>query len=214
MNKLGIVFFSILIISFFGCAATQTAIEKKDPNVVFVMDRPIFITPSLGNKVFLQMRNLSSLHVSSEELQMNVEQKLTQRGFVIVPDPKDADYMIQAQLISAEAEIIPARERGDSAGGGVGAVAGALLGAIGSSWESVGIGAGSGAIAGGTAEAISGSAVKDVKYIWEIALRVSDRTGQEGQSIMTISVEKVNLTPEVALPILVDRGCEAIANVL
>ncbi|WP_448382322.1 complement resistance protein TraT [Desulfosoma sp.] len=201
-----------------GCAATQVAIEKKDLNVSSTMTNPIFVTPGMGKNILIQVRNMSTLKVASETLQLNVENSFRAKGYNVVTDPASADYILQAQLMEASAEILSARQL---AGGqqGVGSAAGAVLGGLlasgTNSWRSVGVAAGVGALAGGIAETIADAAVKAATYHLTFAVRVTEvPTKKESETKVTFTAEKVQMKPDEALPILVEKTCEALANVM
>ncbi len=202
---------------FQGCAATQVAIDKKDLVVTSSMTDPIFVTPGLGRNVYVNVQNMTSLKVASETLQNGVVQQLQAKGYNVVMTPDAADYVLQAQLVDATADINPAYKVAGQPGAAesAGAVAGALLGAGTNSLKSTLVGAGIGSLVGGIAETVSGAAVKDVRYNLTFAVKVSERaTEKSSQTRITVTVGKVNLDPRDGTNILVDNSCRIIANIL
>ncbi len=202
---------------FQGCAATQVAIDKKDLVVTSSMTDPIFVTPGLGRNVYVNVQNMTSLKVASETLQNGVVQQLQAKGYNVVMTPDAADYVLQAQLVDATADINPAYKVAGQPGAAesAGAVAGALLGAGTNSLKSTLVGAGIGSLVGGIAETVSGAAVKDVRYNLTFAVKVSERaTEKSSQTRITVTVGKVNLDPRDGINILVDNSCRIIANIL
>ena len=117
-----------------GCAGLEVAMENSKVEVLSSLDNVPFFDSHPGQKVYVNVKNFSNF----QELAMVneiVKQKYQQRGFVVVNNPDQADWVIQAKIVNIEKKDITARElkgtssmQGGVAGAGAGALAGAMLG--------------------------------------------------------------------------------------
>ncbi len=117
-----------------GCAGLEVAMENSKVQVVSNLDNVPFFDSHPGQKVFIDIKNFSN-YKELDQINNLVIQKYQKRGFKIVNDPNMADWVVQAKIVNITKNDIPAREvKGvDSAGaaitgGGVGAMAGGMLG--------------------------------------------------------------------------------------
>lgn len=162
-----------------GCAATTTAVAKRNLDVQTKMTDSIFLEPVAPDKrtVFIQVRN------SSDRPDFTVEpairQKIEAAGYRVVDDPDQAQFMLQANVLQAgrnsETAADAAGEGGFGSavsGGAVGAGAGYLLGQAGGSDVGLAVG---GALLGAAIGAIADAYVQDVTYTVITDLRVSER---------------------------------------
>ncbi|MFN3534747.1 MAG: complement resistance protein TraT, partial [Desulfatiglandales bacterium] len=88
-----------------GCAHTMSAIEHRELTVSAKMSDTIFIDPkliSVNNKVFVKTSNTSDMQ--DIEFDSLLRNKLSSRGLVIVNDPSEAGYIIQANVLYMDYE--------------------------------------------------------------------------------------------------------------
>lgn len=156
-----------------GCAATTTALRYKDLDVQTKMSNSIFLDPvaPAERTLFVQIRNTSDKPFA---LEGDVLNRLTQKGYKIVQDPKQATYILQANILSVGMVDESALEKSTLAGFGgvaVGAGVGALLGG------SQGVeGAIIGGLVVGAVEVIAGSLTKVVTYAVITDIQISEKT--------------------------------------
>lgn len=163
-----------------GCAATTTAVSKRNLDVQTKMSDTVFLEPVSADRrtVFVQVRN------SSDRPDFNVEPAIRQRieadGYRIVDDPDEAQFMLQANVLQAgrnsETAANAAGEGGFGSavsGAAVGAGAGYLLGQAGGSDVGLAVG---GALLGAAISTVADAYVQDVTYTVITDLRVSERS--------------------------------------
>ena len=168
-----LLFAAVLLVSLTGCAALQVAIEKRDLSVATKMSDTVFLdpVPSSMKTIYLQVRNTSDRQ--DVRIEEPIRLMLAARGYRIVTDnPEDAHYIVQVNLLQAGKQDISAAERDLSSGFG-GAVAGV---AIGLATDSSDAGLLVGGIAGGAAEVVVNSLVKDVTHSLTTDIRISEKT--------------------------------------
>lgn len=179
--------FSILavIMLLASCAGTTTAISKRELVTENKMSNTVFLEPtSLENqKVYVQVRNTTGMPAFN--LEESIKVGLRSKGYQVVSDPSKAQYMLQANVLSA-AEMNPkTREEtlmsgfgGGLAGGAIGAGTGALI----SGHTDAIIG---GALAGAALGMIVDASVKDVTYGVTTDIQISERTKNGTQVTQT-----------------------------
>jgi Enterobacterial TraT complement resistance protein len=162
-----------------GCAATQVAIAKRDLDVQTKMSATIFLDPvsPQDQTVFVQVRNTSDK--PELDLASDVITAVTNKGFRVVNDPKQAKFYLQANVLYVGKADPTALERQFGGGYGAGiagaatglAVAGMTSGSGGLSGRS----AMTGALIGGAAEMIAGAMVKDVYFSIVTDVQIKER---------------------------------------
>jgi len=174
-----------------GCAATQVALEKKDLKVQTQMSDTIFldIDEQPARTIFLDIRNTSDKSVDVAPL---VREQLQARGYTITTAPKDAYYLLRANVLYADKSDPSALRTAMTAGYGapLGASVGAVIGGASSGWTGAGIGAGAGAIVGGVAEVVTGSLVKDVTYAIITDVQVAEKTKSKVRQQVTSNLKR------------------------
>ena len=158
-----------------GCAATQVAISKKNLDVQTKMSATVFLDPVEDDKdktVFLQLKNTSDKpdFTVAEE----ISSALAAKGFKVVSNPKQAYYILQANILQVGKSSPNAAEAAmykgyGSDGAAIGAGASYVAG--GSSEAIVGAG-----ILGGIASVVADSAVKDVYFSVITDLQIKERS--------------------------------------
>jgi len=187
-NLVKLAFASIVAINLFGCAATHTAITKRNLDVQTKMSETIFLDP-VGVKdktIFVQVRN--STDKPDLELANAVKAAIVAKGYRLMADPDQAHFILQANLLSVDKTD---KNPISSPFGGYGAAvlgggAGALISAVtGGSSRQIGVTAlAVGALAGIT-ETLASALVTDVYYIATADIQIKERTkiGIVSQSI-------------------------------
>lgn len=167
-----------LLLCFFlyGCAATQIALEKKDLKVETQMSDTIFLDISNQDDktVFLDIRNTSDKDI---DVTPYIAEHLEDKDYTLVTDPRDAFYIVQANVLYVGmADPSALRESVFQGWGGIagGAAAGAAVSEIAQSKTLEG--ASVGGIVGGFAEILSGSVTKDVTYTIMTDVQIFERS--------------------------------------
>jgi outer membrane lipoprotein SlyB len=224
-----------------GCA-TATAVQKTNLEVETKMSSSIFLEPvePEAKTIYVQVRNTSDQ--PSFNIENNVIQALRARGYLVTNDPKRANYMLQANVLSVGETNKRTRDQLMTEGFGsaaIGGVVGAGIGALSSGHNDALIG---GALAGAALGTILNASFKDVTYSVVTDVQVSQRlnkaitsktttTLNQGDSSKVASsvtqssewdryqtrvvstANKANLKLEDAMPQLVDGLSLAVAGI-
>lgn len=163
-----------------GCAATYTAVAKRNLDVQTKMTDTIFLDPVPPSQrtVYVEVKNTSDK--PDLDLQGPIRERIASRGYQIVDDPRRAHYILQANILQAGRTSETAAEqmygRGYGApvvGAGLGGTAGYVIGKAAPGNAAVwGLG---GAVVGGLAETVAGAAVQDVTYSIITDIQVQER---------------------------------------
>jgi hypothetical protein len=225
-----------------GCAGTTTAIQKRNLDVENKMSSTIFLEPAApeDRTIFVQVRNTSDN--AAFNIENNVIQSLRSRGYLVTNDPKKANYMLQANVLSvgqidkATRDQMAEQGFGGALGGGL---VGGGIGALASGHSDAMI---IGALAGAAVGTILNTSFQDVTYSVITDVQVSERvkgkiasktqtTLAQGTSSKTTSTStksseweryqtrvvstanKSNLKLEEATPALVDGVSAAVAGI-
>lgn len=168
-----------LALALTACAATSTAISKRNLDVQSRMSDTIFLDPVApeDRTVYLEVRN--STDKADFDIETSIEQAIADRGYILVDDPTAAQYILQANVLQAGKN---SRSAADDAfgggfgstilGGAVGAGAGAVGGAVGGNDTLLIAG---GAILGAAAATVADAFVQDVTYTVITDIQVSER---------------------------------------
>lgn len=153
-----------------GCAATSTAIGKRNLTVQTKMSDTVFLDPVADEKrtVYVQVRNTSDKPGLS--LEPAIVAAVTGKGYRVVRDPDQANFLLQANVLQVGES--DQREAENTLGRGFGAAA--VGGVIGNQ-----IGGGGGQKAATVAGALIGLAadamIKDVHYSIITDIQISER---------------------------------------
>lgn len=163
-----------------GCAATTTAVAKRNLDVQTKMSDSVFLEPVAPSErtVFVDVRNTSDK--PDLDLQQPIRAQLQARGYTVVDDPTRAQFLLQANVLQAGREAETATKSGNSGPLGGGLLGGAAGGAVGYGIGAAGGGndlllAAGGALAGAAIEGISGAYVQDVTYTIVTDIQISQR---------------------------------------
>lgn len=162
-----------------GCAATTTAISKRDLDVQTKMTETIFLdpAPAVERTVFLEVRNTSDK--PDFDIEPAVRSQIEGRGVRLVDDPTEARYLLQANVLQAGKTSKGAAKDfflGGLGSAALGGAAGGAIAGVNSNNTAVIVG---GAVAGATVAAIADAFVQDVTYSVVTDIQVSERV-QEG----------------------------------
>ncbi|MDH3663369.1 MAG: complement resistance protein TraT, partial [Alphaproteobacteria bacterium] len=158
-----------------ACAATTTAISKRELDVQTRMSDSIFLEPlpPARRNVFIQVKNTSDRE--DFDIEADVKAAILDRGYQLVDNPERAHYMLQANVLQAGKSSVTAAEDAFSSGFG-GALFGAAVGAVGT--RAVTKDTGSiigGGLIGAAVESAAGAFVQDVTYSAITDIQVSER---------------------------------------
>jgi hypothetical protein len=161
-----------------GCAASTTAISKRNLDVQTKMSETIFLDPVAADErtVFVQVRNTSDK--PDFDIEPAVKASIESRGYRLVDDPAKAHYLLQANVLQAGKTSEGAAEHTFADGFGstiLGGAAGAGVGRVVSDNPAVIIG---GALAGAAISSAADAFVQDVTYSIITDVQVSERTNQ------------------------------------
>lgn len=236
-----IISFVLSICVLTGCA-TATAIQKTKLDVDTKMSSSIFLEPAAPEEktIYVQVRNTSDN--PSFNIENNVIQALRARGYLVTNDPKKANYMLQANVLSAGQIDKRTRDQLMSEGFGSAAIGGAVgagIGALASGHSDALIG---GALAGAAIGTILNASFKEVTYSVITDVQVSQRVNkaitskttttlaqgdsskvsssstqssewERYQTRVVSTANKANLKVEEATPALVDGMSMAVAGI-
>jgi hypothetical protein len=172
------VFAVALLLALSGCAATTTAISKRTLDVQTRMTDSIFLEPVTQPErtVLVEVRNTSDR--AELDIAPAVRAALAQRGYRLVDDPRDARFLLQANVLQVGRTSRAAAEGAFAKGFGsalVGGAAGAGIGHAASDQTEAII---AGAVAGAAASAVADSFVQDVTYSIITDVQISERAGE------------------------------------
>ncbi len=161
-----------------GCNATHTAINKRNLDVQTKMSSTIFLDPVTENKrtIYVQLRN------TSDKQELNIEPcvmaALQAKGYVIVQNPEEAQYLLQANVLQVGKTDLRAAECALSRGFGtalVGAATGAAIGSL--VQPESDRAAAAGGLMGAAVATVTDAMVKDVVYSVIADVQISERAG-------------------------------------
>jgi hypothetical protein len=142
----------VLLVMLSGCAATQTAIAKKNLDVQTKMSDAVFLEPLAPDQriVFVQVRNTSDKQ--NFDIEVPIKAAIAAKGYRVTDNPEEAYYKLQAQVLSVSKASPTAAEAalhdgfggtalGGLGGGATGAVIGGIAGGRGGALIGAGVGA-------------------------------------------------------------------------
>jgi len=158
-----------------GCAATQTAISKRNLDVQSKMSATVFLDPVAPEMqtVYVQVRNTSDQELNLDEA---IATAISSHGYRVVNNPERAHYMLQASVLQV-GKADPSAAQAALAGGFGGAIDGAgagLLAAAATNNRNTS-GYGGFGLVGAVVGTVANAAVKDVTYTMITDLQISER---------------------------------------
>ena len=182
--KLGLMS-AILTVTFSGCSAMSTAINKRNLDVQTKMSETIFLEPVSPSKrvIYVDIRNTSDKDLNITE---GIKEKLKRSSYTITENPDNAHFMLQANVLQVEKSDLRTARSALNAGFG-GAVLGGAIGAVSSSHSnSYGYnsrGTVIGSMLGSMGGMIVNAVVKDIVYVMITDLQLKERPS-EGEVIV------------------------------
>lgn len=173
LNLLIVLMLSISLIGLTSCAQTMRAIEHAKMTVTVKMSDTIFLdaqTLAKNRKAYVRVTNTSDMQeIAFEGL---LRDKLSQKGIILVNDPSEAGYIIQANVLYMDYEKKGLTADGMLAGGYGGAVIGAVAGG---DWKGSLAGATIGAVAGSLIGGAIGAAFKVETFFGTVDVQLQER---------------------------------------
>ncbi len=162
-----------------GCAATSTAVSKRNLDVQTKMSSSIFVEPVARDErtIYIEVRNTSDK--PDFTIEPAIRSKVEAAGYRVVDDPDEAHFMLRANVLQAgrasetAAEAAGGGAFGSAVGGGaIGAGTGYLLGQAGGSDVGLSV---AGGLLGAAIGTVADAYVQDVTYTVITDIRVSER---------------------------------------
>lgn len=186
----------LLVISLMGltsCAQTMHAIEHAKMTVIVKMSDTIFLDAqnlAKNRKAYVRVTNTSDMQeIAFEGL---LRDKLAQKGIMLVNDPSEAGYIIQANVLYMDYEKKGLTADGMLAGGFGGAIAGNILGGRG--WKGPAAGTLIGSVVGGLAGAAIGAAFKVETFFGTVDVQVQEKVEGGVRGTMTTDASQGSAT--------------------
>lgn len=159
-----------------GCGAVTTAIEKRNLDVQTKMSDSIFLEPVAPEQqvVYVRVRNTTDKDIDIEN---NIKKAFEANGFVVTRNPKEAEFMVQANLLQVgKGDASSARSALESGFGGIIAGVGVAAATGASNSRSYGVAG----LVGGLVGTVANAMVKDVYYtmITDVEIRQRPADGE------------------------------------
>lgn len=160
----------LILMLFSGCSSLDTAVRKRDLATQTRLSETIWLNPDyIGDKtIFVQIKNTSTNYIDIEN---DVKQLLTSKGYKVVNNPKNANYWLQGNILKLEKMN---KDDGDAAFNALtGAGVGALIGGYNTGSANTAVAWG---LVGGAASVVANALVNDTYYTMITDILVSERT--------------------------------------
>lgn len=179
---------TVIALALSGCAGMKLAKEKAELSVNTTVSKSVFLTPVKPSErtVLVQIRNQSSQ--ADFEFATRVRTAIVQRGYLLVEDPAQANYILQANLLSLTESKKSASDTKDSLAGAV--VGGAAGSAVGKG-DGKTVGVALGAIAGALATNAFNNDKLDVSFAGIVDVKLQERnpSGQKSDDRLDYSTD-------------------------
>jgi hypothetical protein len=164
-----------------GCAATTTAVAKRELDVQTKMTDTIFLDPvgPEDRTVYVDVRNTSDK--PDFDLGPAIRDAVAARGYRLVSDPRQAHFVLQANVLQAGRASETAAEAAYNGGFGSTVLGGAAGGAAGYGLGRAGMGVNDavavvgGALLGAAVSGLADAYVQDTTYTIVADVQVSER---------------------------------------
>ncbi|WP_342767890.1 complement resistance protein TraT [Legionella donaldsonii] len=159
-----------------SCAATQTVLEHGKMTTDTKLSKTIFLDPVAPSQktIFIAVKNTSQERL---DLAKPLADSLKAQGYQVVNNPKNAHYLLQANILKVGKMSVAASQTALGGGFGsalAGAGTGAALGALSHNGNTIL----AGGLAGGVIGLAADSLVKDVNYTLITDVQISERAGK------------------------------------
>ena len=167
--KVGIVAATLTL---FGCSAMNTALKKQELDVESRLSHSVVLEPlsPVERIVYARIRDVSGNNLRSV-MQQKITNQLTAEGFVVTNDPKEANLMLNATILSAGKTTADEASRSLTSGY-KGAAEGAAIGYIATSGNGNSVKTG---LLAGAAGFIADALVEDVYYTFVMDIELRER---------------------------------------
>jgi len=172
----------VLLVTFIsGCAATHTAISKRELDVQAKTSTAIFVDPVAKEKrtIYLDVKS-GVMEFDRREFKKFLKNEFAQNdnGYKIIDDPDAAQFQMVVYVLNLEKASPSAAKaalgRGFVGGVGAGAVAGAVVGGR----HAYGSGAAVGGLIGGIVSTVADAYVKDVTYMLVADVQIKEKAAK------------------------------------
>jgi hypothetical protein len=177
-----------------GCAGIYTRMSKSDLAIQTSMSSTIWLPPSVPEKtkIFVQARNTSDNRAFGD-LSRDIRRSLMSKGYLIADEPKEARFVLQANVLKAT--MVSRQASADSASSSAmlaGAGAGIAVGQSNNAAASIAAGLGA-----GLASMYFDAKTNDNYYGVQTDIRITD--GEKSYTtVLTVMANKANLSAEEA----------------
>lgn len=174
-TKYFMIFGLLALLGLASCAATNTAISKRNLDVQTRMSATIFLDPVSPDKrvVLVQVRNTSDK--PDFDFESIIKNVVASKGYRLTENPDDANYILQANILQVGKADPSAADKAIASGyGGTadGFVAGALAANALGGGNNTNLGVG---LLGALIGSVANAAVKDVTYTIITDIQISER---------------------------------------
>lgn len=191
-NMLIVMILGLSLVGLTSCAQTMHAIEHAKMTVTVKMSDTIFLdaaTLAKNRKAYVRVTNTSDMQeIAFEGL---LRDKLSQKGIILVNDPSEAGYIIQANVLYMDYEKKGLTADGMVAGGYGGAAIGAIAGG---DWKGSLAGATIGGIAGSLIGGAIGAAFKVETFFGAVDVQLQEKVEGGVRGVMTTDASQGSAT--------------------
>lgn len=191
-NLLVAMMLSLFLIGLTSCAQTMHAIEHAKMTVTVKMSDTIFLdaaTLAKNRKAYVRVTNTSDMQeIAFEGL---LKDKLAAKGIMLVDDPSEAGYIIQANVLYMDYEKKGLTADGMLAGGYGGAVIGAIAGG---DWKGSLAGATIGGAVGSLVGGAIGAAFKVETFFGAVDVQLQEKVEGGVRGVMTTDAAQGSAT--------------------
>lgn len=178
----GILVLFVVVFVLSGCAQTMQAIDHAKMTVAVKMSDTIFLDPNSlakNRNVFVRVTNTSDMQeIVFEQM---LRENLSKKGLMLVNDPSQAGYIIQANVLYMDYEKQSLTADGMLAGGFGGTIGGA---AMGGDWKGSTAGAAIGGVVGSIVGGAIGAAFKVETFFGTVDVQIKEKVEGGVKGIM------------------------------
>ncbi len=200
-----------MVVALVGCAATERVIDYSDMKTDVKMDRSIFLQPiqKSPKTVYVEVKNTTNRPDMVAYYQPVLVSMIQGKGYMLVADPRQADYIIQSNVRYLGEYYDGILKDGIFTGAAVGALSGLAIAR--STTGVVG-----GALVGGALGVGADIATRTKTYVIAIDVRVTEQAG--GRPMVhdcgvAASATKIWLTMESAAPTLSQLAAQQVSGI-
>lgn len=181
----------VSIMALSGCSAVSTAVKKRNLEVKTQMSDTVWLDPvsDEDRTIYVQVRNTTD---KSIELVDGLSDRLNDKGYRVVQDPKKAHYWLQTNVLKLEKMDLRETQGFLNSGYG-GALSGAAIGALGSaSFSNSSKSLAAGGLIGGAIGLVADAMVEDVNYSMITDIQIVEKTDHQVKTTETANIKSGN----------------------